>query len=279
LQGEPGVGKESFARACHASGPRQDGPFVAVNCAVLQPSLIEAELFGCAPALSRESALGRVREANGGTLFLDEIEVLPRTVQSQLLKLLLERRITPIGGETVVIDVVLMCATHSNLKSEIEAGNFDSDLYYRINGLTLQLAPLRERQDFPALVARLLEELAPDRGITLEPAVATAFVEYSWPGNLRQLTNALRAGCALLDEGETRIGWRHLSDDLAEELRWQVPPAAAGEATENLRELSQATIARTIALCHGNMSEAARRLGISRNTLYRRMRNTPSEDV
>jgi transcriptional regulator of acetoin/glycerol metabolism len=278
LQGEPGVGKESFARACHASGPRQDGPFVAVNCAALQPSLIEAELFGYAPALSREGALGRVREANGGTLFLDEIEVLPRTVQSQLLKLLLERRITPIGGETAAIDVVLICATHSDLKSEIEAGNFDADLYYRINGLTLQLAPLRERQDFPALVARLLEELAPNRGISLEPAVATAFVEYSWPGNLRQLTNALRAGCALLDEDESHIGWRHLPDDLAEELRWQVP-AAATEATENLHELSQATIARTIALSHGNMSEAARRLGISRNTLYRRMRNTPSEDA
>jgi transcriptional regulator of acetoin/glycerol metabolism len=278
LQGEPGVGKESFARACHASGPRQDGPFVAVNCAALQPGLIEAELFGYAPTLYREGALGRIREADGGTLFLDEIEVLPRAVQSQLLKLLLDRRVTPIGGEPTAVDFVLICATHSNLKSEIEAGTFDADLYYRINGITLQLSPLRERQDFPALVARLLEELAPDRGISLEPAVATAFVEYSWPGNLRQLTNALRAGGALLDEGETRIGWRHLPDDLAEELRWQAPPTA-GEATENLRELSQATIARAVALSHGNMSEAARRLGISRNTLYRRMRNAQSDDA
>ena len=132
---------------------------------------------------------------------------------------------------------------------------------------------MRERKDFPAIVARLLEELAPDRGISLEPDVATAFAEYSWPGNLRQLSNALRAACVLLDDDETRIGWQHLPDDLGEELRWQVPPpqTVAGEVTENLRELSQATITRAIALSHGNMSEAARRLGISRNTLYRRM--------
>ena len=146
-------------------------------------------------------------------------------------------------------------------------------MYYRINGLTLQLSPLRERKDFQAIVARILEELAPDRGISIEPAVATAFAEYPWPGNLRQLNNALRAACALLDEGQTRIGWQHLPDDLAEELRWPVPPAQTpgNDVTENLRELSQATITRAIALSHGNMSEAARRLGISRNTLYRRM--------
>ena len=273
LQGESGVGKESFARAFHASGPRQDGPFVAVNLAALQDSLIEAELFGFAPTLCREGALGRIREAHGGTLFLDEIESMPRAIQARFLKVMQDRRTTPLGGEPEAADFVLISATHSNLKANIEAGSFDADLYYRINGLTLQLLPLRERKDFPAVVARLLEELAPDRGVSLEPAVATAFAEYSWPGNLRQLSNALRAACALLDAGETRIGWQHLADDLVEELRWQVrpPPSVDGEATENLRELSQTTIARAIALSHGNMSEAARRLGISRNTLYRRL--------
>jgi len=273
LQGEPGVGKESFARAFHASGPRQDGPFVSVNLAALQDTLIEAELFGFAPTLCREGALGRIREAHNGTLFLDEIESMPKSIQARFLKVLQERKITPLGGEPEPVDFVLISATHSNLKSEIESGRFDADLYYRVNGLTLQLLPLRQRQDFPAIVARLLEEIAPERGITLEPAVASAFAEYPWPGNLRQLSNALRAACTLLDEEETRIGWQHLPDDLAEELRWPIPPAqsAEGEATENLRELSQATIARAIALSHGNMSEAARRLGISRNTLYRRM--------
>ena len=275
LHGEPGVGKESFARAFHASGPRQDGPFVSVNLAALQENLIETELFGFAPTLCREGSLGRIREAHNGTLFLDEIETMPKAIHARFMKVLKESRITPLGGETEAVDFVLISATQSNLKAEIEAGRFNADLYYRINGLTLQLLPLRERQDFPAIVARLLEELAPDRGISLEPAVATAFAEYAWPGNLRQLSNALRAACVLLDEGETRIGWPHLPDDLAEELRWPVPPAqtTGSEVTENLRELSQTTIARAIALSHGNMSEAARRLGISRNTLYRRMQN------
>jgi len=280
LQGEPGAGKETFARACHASGPRHDGPFVVVNCAALQPSLIEAELFGFAPTLCRDGMLGRIREANGGTLFIDEIELLPRPAQTRLLEVLLQRRLTPIGGEPVAVDVVLITATHSNLKAEIEAGNFDADFYYRINGLTISMAPLRERQDFAAVVARLLEELAPSRGVSLDPAVATAFAEYAWPGNLRQLSNALRAACALLDEGETHIGWNHLPDDLAEELRWQAPtPTAASDSTENLHELSKATIARAIAASHGNMSEAARRLGISRNTLYRRLRDKQPEDT
>lgn len=273
LQGETGAGKESFARACHASGPRHDGPFIAVNCASLLPSLVEAELFGYAPSLCREGALGHIREAHGGTLFLDGIECLPRPVQAQFLKAMHEQRVTPIGGEPVKVDFVLIAATHVNLKVEVEAGHFDADLYYRINGLTLNLPPLRERHDFAALLARMLEEIAPGRGVALEPAIATAFASYAWPGNLRQLNNALRAACALLDEGETRIDWRHLPDDLAEELRWPVPPVpTAGEATENLRELSAATIERAIALSRGNMSEAARRLGISRNTLYRRMR-------
>ena len=272
LQGESGVGKESFARAFHASGPRHDGPFVAVNLAALQDTLIEAELFGYAPTLCREGALGRIREAHGGTLFLDEIESLPRVLQPRLLKVLQDRRVAPIGGESEAVDFVLISATHSNLKASIEAGEFDADLYYRINGLTLQLLPLRERKDFQALVARLLEEFAPERGVSLEPEVATAFADYRWPGNLRQLANALRAACALLGDDETRIGWQHLADDLVEELRWRVqPPAGEAAATENLRELSQATISRAIALSHGNMSEAARRLGISRNTLYRRM--------
>jgi len=279
LQGEPGVGKESFARACHASWPRQDGPFVTVNCAALQSDLIEAELFGLAPTRGRDGVRGRIREADGGILFIDEVEAMPLPVQKRMLEVLVERRITPIGGQAEPVDIVLISATHSDLKADIEAKRFDADFYYRINGLTLKLAPLRERQDFAALVARLIEEMAPGRGISLDPGVASAFAEYAWPGNLRQLANALRAACALLDDGESRIGWQHLADDLAEELRWQAPPAATGaDATENLRELSQATITRAIALSHGNMSEAARRLGISRNTLYRRMRDKPAGD-
>jgi transcriptional regulator of acetoin/glycerol metabolism len=274
LQGEHGVGKERFAHAVHDSGPRHDGPFVRFSGAGLTAAQIEADLFGRAPTSGHSGQAGRVQQAHGGTLFVDEVELLPLPAQKQLLTVISERRTTPVGAsESVPVDVVLICATHSNLKAAIEAGGFDADFYYRINGLTLQLAPLRERKDLAALVSRLLEELAPGRGIALESDVSSALAEYAWPGNLRQLHNALRAAVALLDDGQTRIGWGHLPDDLVEELKWRVPSAstAAADATENLRELSQATIERAIALARGNMSEAARRLGISRNTLYRRL--------
>ncbi|MGE5467945.1 MAG: sigma-54-dependent Fis family transcriptional regulator [Ignavibacteria bacterium] len=274
LQGECGVGKEYFARAFHASGPRRDGPFVALNCAAIQQSLLEAELFGYAGTLCRDEYLGRLREADGGTLLIEEVGDLPLPLQARLLGVMQNKQTMPLGAEKpVAVDAVIVCATRRDLRAEIEAGRFDADLYYRINGITLALPPLRSRKDFTQLLARLLEEQAPGRGLSIEPAVATAFADYVWPGNVSQLVNALKAACALLDEDENRIGWQHLPDDLAEELRWQPPPApAAGAATENLRELSETTIARAIALSHGNMSEAARRLGISRNTLYRRLR-------
>jgi transcriptional regulator of acetoin/glycerol metabolism len=158
----------------------------------------------------------------------------------------------------------------------MEAGRFRADLYYRINGLTLMLPGLRQRKDFPALLNRLLDEMAPNRGISLDAGVAAAFTAYAWPGNLRQLVNVLRTACALLDDDETCIGWSHLPDDMLEELR--LPARAIASApdavTENLRNLSDAAITRAIDFSRGNMSEAARRLGISRNTLYRRLKQS-----
>ncbi|MDD4882664.1 MAG: helix-turn-helix domain-containing protein, partial [Gallionellaceae bacterium] len=183
---------------------------------------------------------------------------------------------TPLGsGKAVAVDFALVCASHRNLKTEMDAGRFRADLYYRINGLMLKLPALRERKDFPHLLNRLLEEMAPGRGVLLDASVAVAFADYAWPGNLRQLVNALRTACALLDEGDDRIRWQHLPDDLAEELRQpvcQIRHAQTG-ATENLRDLSEAAMSRAIDISHGNMSEAARRLGISRNTLYRRLKS------
>jgi transcriptional regulator of acetoin/glycerol metabolism len=281
LLGESGVGKELFAHAVHDSGPRRGKPFVAVNCAALPETLIEAELFGYAPGAftgaRREGAPGRIREAHSGTLFLDEIGDMPTSVQARLLRVLQERQVTPLGGgKSVAVDFALVCATHRQLKTEMEAGRFRADLYYRINGLKLARPPLRERGDFQVLVGRLIEDAAHGRGIAIDADLAAVFGDYGWPGNLRQLANALRTACALLDDGETRIGWRHLPDDLAEELhrRPERPAASVEEAAENLRELSAAAMARAVTASQGNMSEAARRLGISRNTLYRRLRRT-----
>jgi len=281
LQGESGVGKEVFARAAHLSGPRGEQPFVAVNCAALPENLIEAELFGyqggAFTGARREGAPGRIREAHGGTLFLDEIGDMPLALQARLLRVLQERVVVPLGGgKPVAVDFCLVCATHRDLPTEMQAGRFREDLYYRLNGLTLRLPPLRERTDLTQLLESELHDLVPQRSITVAPDVLQAMQGYRWPGNVRQLFNALRTACALLDSDEDTIGWDHLPDDLLQALRPVSTTAHTGMASADadtsadLRTLSQQTIARTVAQCDGNLSEAARLLGISRNTLYRK---------
>ena len=286
LQGESGVGKEVFARAAHQSGPRRDQPFVAVNCAALPEHLIEAELFGyqsgAFTGARREGAPGRIREAHGGTLFLDEIGDMPLALQARLLRVLQERMVVPLGGDKpVAVDFCLVCATHRDLPAEMLGGRFREDLYYRLNGLTLRLPPLRERSDLPHLLERELRALAPERSICIAPDLLRALQAYRWPGNLRQLINALRTTCALLDADEDTISWEHLPDDLLQALRHphaDAEDAAPGTAPEaalsaDLRTQSRQAIERTVAQCAGNLSEAARLLGISRNTLYRRLRS------
>jgi transcriptional regulator of acetoin/glycerol metabolism len=278
LQGESGVGKEVLARAVHASSPRRARPFVAVNCAALPETLIEAELFGyCAGAYTgarREGSIGRIREADGGTLFLDEIGDMPLASQGRLLRVLQERQVVPLGsGKPVPVDFQLVCATHRKLRAEMEGGRFREDLYYRINGLALHLPPLRERHDLAALITRLLRECAPERELAVAPDLMTAFRRYRWPGNLRQLANALRTACALLADAESEITWTHLPDDLIDEMRATAPcEVAAVDGDADLQTLSARAIEQAVAACAGNLSEAARRLGISRNTLYRKLR-------
>ncbi|MDA8259116.1 MAG: sigma-54-dependent Fis family transcriptional regulator [Betaproteobacteria bacterium] len=276
IQGESGVGKELFANAIHQSGPRRNRAFVAVNCAALPENLIEAELFGYVggayTGARREGVPGRIREANGGTLFLDEIGDMPLALQGRLLRVLQERVVQPLGGGPAVpVDFVLICATHCQLKDAVDASRFRADLYYRINGLTLMLPPLRERRDFNRLVASLLDEFEPARKAILAPSVAKAFSSYHWPGNLRQLANALRTACAMLGDRETRIDWEHLPDDLVADLKQRLAGITSTAQTDNLHSQADQTILRTVEAVQGNIAEAARRLGISRNTLYRRL--------
>jgi sigma-54 dependent transcriptional regulator, acetoin dehydrogenase operon transcriptional activator AcoR len=277
VQGESGAGKEVFARAAHASGPRAGGPFVAVNCAALPESLIEAELFGyergAFTGALREGARGRIREADGGTLFLDEIGDMPLALQARLLRVLQDRQVVPLGGgRPMPVDFALVCATHRDLPAEIAAGRFREDLYYRLGGLTLMLPALRERTDLPALIERELQAHAPGRELALAPTLLDAMRAYRWPGNLRQLACALRTACALLDQPESVIGWEHLSDDIAHALRARAAAQSPGDEEMDLRALSRAAVDRAVADCRGNLSEAARRLGITRNTLYRKLR-------
>jgi transcriptional regulator of acetoin/glycerol metabolism len=300
LHGETGTGKDVLARALHASSARRQQPFVAVNCAALPETLIEAELFGYRPGAytgaSRQGAPGRIREAHGGTLFLDEIGDMPLAMQARLLRVLEERAVTPLGGGAAVpVDFRLVCASHRKLADEVAAGRFREDLYYRLNGLTLTLPPLRERSDLPALVAKLLQAEAPERALRVDEAVMAAFARLRWPGNVRQLANVVRTAVALLADGEEVITAEALPDDVraemaalaadsprgakasgrgaAGEVAAVATPAgdAGGDGPEDLRRLTDARIKAVLAATGGNVSEAARRLGISRNTLYRRV--------
>ncbi|WP_353236145.1 sigma-54-dependent Fis family transcriptional regulator, partial [Diaphorobacter ruginosibacter] len=277
ILGESGVGKDLFARAVHASGPRAQGPFVAVNCGAIPESLIEAELFGyVAGAFTgarKEGSTGRLREAHGGTLFLDEIGDMPLAMQTRLLRVLQERRVTPVGaGKAIAVDFSLICATHSPLQLAAGQGRFRQDLYYRINGLTLQLPALRERTDFLAITGRLLaeqaRELARARPLDIAPGLLARLAAHDWPGNLRQYASALRTACAMLREHEDTVDWEHLPDDLAQALTTEraapttraagcsqirVPPAAM-----SLEQISSAAIEQALQSTHGNISQAAR---------------------
>lgn len=198
---------------------------------------------------------------------------MPLAMQARLLRVLQERQVTPLGGgKPVAVDFQLICATHRRLREEVDAGRFREDLFYRINGLALALPPLRERDDLGALVDAMLRELAPGRGMRLAPDIAAAFARHRWPGNLRQLNNVLRTACALAGDGDSLIEWAHLPDDIAEDLLVQHPPRATQDGDADLRLQAGRCVREAVRTSGGNMSEAARRLGISRNTLYRKLR-------
>lgn len=286
IQGECGVGKEVFARALHASGPRHAAPFVAINCGAIPESLIEAELFGYVggafTGARKEGSLGRLREAHGGTLFLDEIGDMPLPMQTRLLRVLQERSVTPVGSGTAVpVDFALVCATHCQLLEAAAQGRFRQDLYYRINGLTVQLPALRERSDFGALAQRLLHDLHPERALQLAPDLYAQLAGYAWPGNLRQVASVLRTACAMLGDEEDTLDWVHMPDDLIAALSLPLKNAVAApcptdqvpaqNATLNLQELSHAAIQQALQSTRGNVTQAARQLGISRQTIYRKL--------
>ena len=220
IQGETGVGKELFARAIHEASTQHKGPWVAVNCAALPEGLIEAELFGyeegAFTGARRKGSPGKIEQADGGTLFLDEIGDMPLSLQARLLRVLQERTVTPLGSaKSIPVNFSLISATNQKLKEKVESGEFRSDLYYRINGLSVALPPLRERSDLLALIDVILQiEQAGEVEIT--PEVMAIFKTHTWPGNIRQLHNVLRTALALA-EG-TPIGELHLTQDFIDEM-------------------------------------------------------------
>ena len=291
ILGETGTGKELLARAVHQDSSRAKQAFVVVNCASIAETQIEAELFGCEDGAftgaRRKGSPGRIVQANGGTLFLDEIGEMPLAVQARLLRVLQERSVTPLGSQRPIpIDIALISATHCNLREMIRQQQFREDLYYRLNGLALRLPPLRERTDLPALTQRILQIECPNGAPEISAPVMSLFRRCAWPGNIRQLANVLRTA-AVMASGEALITEAHLSDDFIDDAGRSAapatlaapamarspsgpPPRPGREAT--LEETELELVRSTLAATQGNISEASKRLGVSRNTIYRKLR-------
>ena len=286
ITGETGTGKELLAQAIHNDSPRNGGPFVAVNCASIPESLIESELFGyedgAFTGARKKGSTGKILQANGGSLFLDEIGDMPLSLQARLLRVLQERLVMPLGSnKSIPVNVALICATNRNLREMIAKGEFREDLYYRLNGLVVRLPPLRERMDLDIVINRMLASESGGEPHTVSPEVMALFKQHNWPGNFRQLTNLLRT--AIVMAGPDRIvQMEHLPEDFLDDVSHlalplaampadaaavSVPPGASGK----LEDVELLTIQRALEEHRGNVSAAARALGVSRNTIYRKL--------
>ncbi len=279
LIGETGTGKEAFAKAIHDASNRANKPFVAVNCASIPENLIESELFGykygAFTGARREGMRGKVLQASGGTLFLDEIGDMPLALQTRLLRVLEEKQVLPLGSENPIsVDLHIISATHHNLQAQVAVGEFREDLYYRLNGLTLNLPALRERADRVTLMRCVLTAESEGCTVRLDEETFAALNEYPWPGNIRQLRNVLRTAVALCEGGVIRL------EDLPTEIA-QIPPKFLAQRIlmpEPLHNGAELVCAEKEALLQAldkhrwNISQTSAHLGLSRNTLYRKLR-------
>ena len=275
IHGETGVGKEVFVKALHQASSRSKQPFIAVNCAAIPAELVESELFGyekgAFTGANQKGSIGLIRKADKGTLFLDEIGDMPLPTQARLLRVLQERCVQPVGSsELFPVDLRIISATNRSLREQVQLGRFREDLYYRIGGLTLELPPLRERSDKQALFKRLWEQhREPSQWAGLSREVMELFGRHPWPGNLRQVSSVMQVALAMAEEQPVRP--EHLPDDFFVDLEMEPvettePLAADLNDAEDLNRLLQAA--------GGNISHLARRLGVSRNTLYKRLRQS-----
>ncbi len=271
VNGETGSGKEAFARAVHLASQRSRNPFVALNCAAIPESLIESELFGYRggsfTGARKEGMRGKLQQADGGTLFLDEIGDMPLALQTRLLRVLEDRQVVPIGGEAQAVDVRIISATHRNLLERVADGSFREDLYYRLNGLEVGLPALRERSDKAQLLDFLLSEEAQGQPLTISPDARAALLAFSWPGNVRQLRTMLRTLAALCENGLIDL------EDLPSVVSRARPVPSLDEAPQHpLDNAERQALLAVLEQQRWHMSHAAEQLGISRNTLYRKLR-------
>ncbi|HYE24995.1 MAG TPA: sigma-54 dependent transcriptional regulator [Clostridia bacterium] len=287
ITGESGTGKELVARAVHFRGPYSKRPFVAVDCGALVPTLIESELFGHDKGAftgAVKAKEGLFQAANGGTIFLDEIGELPLDLQAKLLRVLQEKEVRPVGSNKAVrVEVRVIAATNRDLEKSYREGSFRKDLYFRLNVVAVHLPSLRERRsDIPMLAQHFLDRYAPDSPVRIRPEAMNAMLDYDWPGNVRELENCVERAIAL---GCEQIGLEDLPPAIAQMPRasfaveqlptdqpMAVPSVASAGSSSDLEEIERATIQRVFDEVDGDKALAGRLLGISRATLYRKIK-------
>jgi DNA-binding NtrC family response regulator len=279
IAGETGTGKELLARAIHYDGPRREAPFVDVNCAAIPEQLLESELFGHEKGAFTDAAAakpGLFEVAHGGTLFLDEVGHLPLGLQGKLLRALEERTIRRVGGtRSIAVDVRIIAASHVDLVQAVKRREFREDLYYRLNVVQLELPPLRQRRDDILPLARhFLAKFAAEYAVavpTLTPGAERALQSAPWPGNIRELRNTMERALLLGNGRELD------ADDVSPPAALHSPEEGVLPFPATLSEVIGAAAREMVALCGGNKSDAARRLGISRSRLQRLL-ETGAED-
>ena len=279
IAGESGTGKELVARAIHTNSPRKDRPFVAVNCAALSQGLIESELFGHVKGAFTGAVgakEGMIVHADGGTLFLDEVGDMPLETQAKLLRVLETREVQPVGGNRVQkVDVRLVAATHRDLRERVKQGTFREDLLFRLQVVTIELPPLRDRPgDVPVLIDHFLGEFAREHGREvrgISPEARAILLRYDWPGNVRELRNALENMVLLSRSDLIDV------DDVPEHV--QQGSGGAGRAQghyelagRTLSEVERDLIEANLGLAGGNRQKAAKLMGMGERTLYRKLK-------
>ncbi|HHP7233584.1 MAG TPA: sigma-54-dependent transcriptional regulator [Desulfobacterales bacterium] len=285
ISGESGTGKELIARAIHHNSPRREHPLVVVNCAALTDTLLESELFGHEKGAftgADRRREGRFMQADGGTLFLDEIGETSAAMQAKLLRVLQEKEIQRVGGEeTLPVDVRVLAATNRDLLQAVESGQFREDLFYRLNVVALEIPPLRERrEDIPLLAQHFLGKFAEKnrkdvKGFT--PQAMDMLLKYEWPGNVRELENAVERAVILLTGDHVTEKQLPMSITRALEDETPAPSQLDLSRTRPLEEIEKDAILAALEAAGGNKSEAARRLGITRKTLHKKLKRYGAE--
>ncbi|EIT7136024.1 sigma-54-dependent Fis family transcriptional regulator [Vibrio parahaemolyticus] len=275
ILGETGVGKNEFVKALHKNSQRKTGPLVSVNCGALPKDLVESELFGYVAGAftgaNNKGYQGKIRQAHKGILFLDEIADLPLDAQSRLLHVLQDKTVLPVGSnQSVQVDTQIIAATHKDLDSLVREGLFRQDLYYRLNGLIIELPRFKERDDKQQLIENIHRRHAESEQ-QLCPHLLSLLLSYSWPGNLRELDSLIKVS-ALMAQGEETLELAHVPTHLSKKLSQAQDIATAAEPTLKLRATVEDKLLKTYQANQGNISKTSRMLGVSRNTIYRKLK-------